>query len=818
MTGRKYRFRIVLMLFLLLPAGGICLSSIPANADRIHDASWRKTVDLYMEIPCLTEEQKQYGQEIITGLSYNAKRIFRQMSLMPGIDFELSKKAWMLLLELDLSYEQVLSFENWSRLDDITAELALTALPEIKKLNYEACKAFSRYCDLPRITAEHALNTIPLLNRFDDAQNRAAQSFFSIGGINALQALEGLETIARLQVNQSRAAAAFASIHAMDAQTMLDGLPLLFQLHQDDAWNARTLFSCESMTPAEAWFWLTGYFATPSPVQNKQFYLLSAEKKHTLLKAFYDGGVELIWKINNLHAVTDRFGFEISNHELNGYSPKQLEQRFTELSPQITVRHADRYYATSDKNERIRILKTATAQERVETGRRMTSANIYALLAQGSELYDSSFRNVLVPILQKRIEVGFSGNLLRFLEAVDSANLFISDFIVSLAQKGKLTTFFPENPREQEQILDLVAVSAFQDEDSIILFSATFMYLLEVLQPSARSFLIEKMSRQAESRSNTYARLITVILQYYLQEYPELLGEDDRQAITRLIDQNGMTDLSRYLKTPFSQWKSDGNLSSISVFHPDDDGRDSFRSYIGMLLQSGYNIKLSEQFSLFSMSEEPQEDIRLIIDQAAKKSSGSALSSLFSSMYRNRYAVALVKDVNGLTINHAVLVYTGEKDQELLIERFFRTGTEMFAQRGHSYWRSEQITDPMQLLMDKGKLTQTDLFAHQRFLSLGSCGGVKAYTKLDRMFAGNVDILATIGTGLAAINDPYNKNFFEVVARKPSSITWKDVARELSFIFQGGQGRDYLQPGSLPAILHKIINEERKAPTENQSG
>ena len=89
---------------------------------------------------------------------------------------------------------------------------------------------------------------------------------------------------------------------------------------------------------------------------------------------------------------------------------------------------------------------------------------------------------------------------------------------------------------------------------------------------------------------------------------------------------------------------------------------------------------------------------------------------------------------------------------------------------------------------------------------------------IPRIFLGHVDILATIGTGLAVINDPYNKSFFEVVAKNSSSISWKDMSLELAFIFQGGHGRDYLQPGSLPAILHKILDEEKKQRVDLSSG
>jgi hypothetical protein len=77
------------------------------------------------------------------------------------------------------------------------------------------------------------------------------------------------------------------------------------------------------------------------------------------------------------------------------------------------------------------------------------------------------------------------------------------------------------------------------------------------------------------------------------------------------------------------------------------------------------------------------------------------------------------------------------------------------------------------------------------------------------MFLGHIDILATIGTGMALINDPYNRNFFETVAKNPSTITWEDMAAKSSFIFANGRGQDYLQPGCLTAILHKILDEEK---------
>lgn len=808
-SKKRFLFVAVALLFVL----ALCPPARTTEHGRSPDASWQRTYDAYSYVPCLTEKELAYGAEVILGLDYNSRRIFRQFCRMNGIDFVRSKQVWALLVELDLSYEQVLSFEQWSLIEGVDSEMALAALQEVQTLSYEASKSFRQYCLLPWVTPLHAIKTIPLLNRLDAIQNKAVQNLIAIRGVNARYALRGLGNIARMGRNQAWAAAAFAMLPEVRIEMIGDALPLIGLLNDDDGWNAKTLFQSDAMTAEEAWYWLIAYFANPTDIQEQQFQTLSDKRKNTLLHAFYRGGEEIIWKINNLHAITDRFGFEISNQELTTYAAEQLQDRFEMLSPQVRSRFGNRFYQNGSPATKKAVLKEATAADRVETARQLTSANIYALLAQGSELYDSSFRNILVPVLQNYIETAFNNDLLDFLNATDPENRLVSNFIVSLAQKGKLTLFFPADPIVQQKVLDLVAQSAFKDEDSIILFSATFMYLLEVLEPSARTFLITRMSQQADAGTVAYSRLITVILQYYMQEFPEILGPEDKTVITRLVVRHGAVNLHKYLATPFQEWKEDHTLHSISVFHPDDDGRGSFLSNARTLLKSGYRLALSNQFTVSPLDSQIREAVHSLIQKSSAQPD-RWLPVLFSSMQRRHYAVALERIVNGITIRHDSFIYSDETKQEILLERFIRSGTEMFAQRGHSYWRSEQITDPLTRLLEEGRLAEHDLKNKQRFLSLGSCGGVKAYTRLNEMFLGHVDILATIGTGLAAINDPYNKHFFEVIARNPSTISWKDLDVELAFIFRGGQGKDYLQPASLPAILHKILDEE-KAVREN---
>ena len=131
---------------------------------------------------------------------------------------------------------------------------------------------------------------------------------------------------------------------------------------------------------------------------------------------------------------------------------------------------------------------------------------------------------------------------------------------------------------------------------------------------------------------------------------------------------------------------------------------------------------------------------------------------------------------------------------------------EMFAQRGHSYWREEQLLEPMRALLKSGEIKREKIPDISRFLSIGSCGGIRIYSELNRLFDNTIDIFATVGTGKAIVNDPYNQRLFEIIASSPNGLSWDEVSAKLTPIFADGRGSDYLQPGSLPAILHKMMD------------
>ena len=176
-------------------------------------------------------------------------------------------------------------------------------------------------------------------------------------------------------------------------------------------------------------------------------------------------------------------------------------------------------------------------------------------------------------------------------------------------------------------------------------------------------------------------------------------------------------------------------------------------------------------------------------------------------MGSNNFNIAYQRQLRGTTITHVLSVYTTEQRQQQTLHTFFTNNHEVLAQRGHSYWRSKQLLEPMQHLAAQKQLHRN----HHYFLSLGSCGGMKAYGQLYTLFGGSVDILATIGTGLAFINNPYNVLLPELATATNNLNNWEDVAALSAHIFQGGRGQDYLQPGSLAAIVHKIHTETIKS-------
>ncbi len=290
---------------------------------------------------------------------------------------------------------------------------------------------------------------------------------------------------------------------------------------------------------------------------------------------------------------------------------------------------------------------------------------------------------------------------------------------------------------------------------------------------------------------------------------------DDTVQINEMIAGLGLIDLTPFTRTPFAEWRADGRLRSLSVFQDDDDGRSSLLSNCRTLLANGYRPQVSTHYSPSGLSAAASASA-----QSAVKSigaGGDGLGRLLRLCAANPLVIDWNRSVAGLEISHSVFVYQGKATQQHLLARFLKGGSEMFAQRGHSYWRREQLIDPLKELLAKGTVTAADIGAKQRFLSIGSCGGIRAYSDLNRIFHNHVDILATIGTGKTTVNNPYNQQFFEIIARNGGNLSWEELARQSAGIFHANRADDYLQPGSLPAILHKIMDLKPQSDAPDQT-
>ena len=774
----------------------------------IPDKGYSRAVESFSRVACSDEELFQYNKSLIRALSYTNKRALIAFSQIDSITAEELVAALRDLVSADISFDKMLLLERFVTLEDADVEMAWQFLEKLESLSYTAGRIVTAFELVDVVTAPELMQYVDRISKMSEPAGWAVKMFVELPGHSRETIARGIDMIEAMSEKQRWATDRCCKIKGMNAYKALQIMILLPGLSDTDAWNAMGLMK-QDIDPETAHAWIEHYFSQDQERKEWLFFAQSPKEKALLLKGLAEASDYLTWKINDLHSVTDPRGMEISSAALKNGSVSFLTRIWKRLDVKVREKYKTSFFQALNggkRNSAIAILRQATAKARVQAALDITTANIYILLSKGSELYDSSFRDILVPVLKDRIEKRFGLNLLQFLLDVDPENNHVSDFIISLAQRGKLAIFFPEDHGEQKKVLDLVIESAFQDENSLILFSATFMTLLETIGPETRTYLIGEMLSAIRRQDTVFTTQLRVILQYYIQYYSEFVDDVDRIRINMMMYEYGAIPLHWYTKTAFSEWKSDGMLSSLSVFHDDDDGRQSYLSNCRYLSKQGYRPRLSASYDLGSTAQVNGVVAGLL--SRYTKAPSRVLQELFRIQVKNPLVLDWVKKINGLEVSHSVFVFQGEGIQQELLKQFLTGGHEMFAQRGHSYWRSEQLIEPISKLIESGEVTPEDLKKKQRFMSLGSCGGIRAYSELAKLFSNNVDILATVGTGKAVINNPYNRFLFETVAKAKGDLSWDEVADQSARIFKQGLGEDYLQPGSLPAILHKIMDQK----------
>jgi hypothetical protein len=770
-----------------------------------------RAVDVFSKIPGITKQHLEKGKELIPHLDYFNTRVFRVLCKLPNATAPDVLKILPGLSREPITFYHLELFELFSSLDEITLELALHGLQKIKELEFSSVLVASSLKNISSISPGQFIDIIQNIRQLSDPARWALKSFFEIKGQTAEKVTQGMDLIMQLSYDQCWAAEKNNTIINISVDEALKNIMAIRLVPLADVKNIRSLFALSEMTGPEAYSWLNNYFVKPQEEKNSLYRSLSSSQKSILLRVFYQASKHVIRDINNLHSIMDINEMEIAASSLATYSFEDLKGMLERLPPEVVEQYAPRFAGHVEQGRKsgsINILRQATSEARIMTARQCSAANIYILLTRVTILFDSSFRNILLPELRKHIEKGYGKSLYGFLQAMDPENLYVSRFISSLAQKGKLAMFFPSKVEEQEAILELVSGSAFSNENSLIFFAASFTKFLKIIKPEIRHILLDNMISLAIDDNAIFAQQVRIILQYYMEEQPELLGDDVIDQVQSIMETYGTAALSEYAKTPFAEWREDGVLSAVSVFNSDDDGRSSFLSNCRYLIKNGYFPRISKSFFQDELSDNQKKTLATLLVDLGRKKSGS-LEYLFSFLANNAVAIDLVKSVNSQEIIHSICIYRNNDNQKKLLVEFINGDHEMFIHRGHSYWLDNHLLIPLREIMQAGKVSRERMAAKQRFLSIGSCGAINNYSELTSIFCNKIDLLGSLGSGKTRVNNLYNLFLFETVAAGPAGMSWKEVDRRSSFVFKGDGGSSYLSPGSLPAILYKIIGEGR---------
>ncbi len=805
-----------LLLLTVLITEIMLLTGLPPDT-RAAAQYYSQTVKAFLRLPGINKEKKTQGTELIKKLVYDNSRGFRRFCRIPGVTADNALKVLNIISTHAFNYDQMQAFGAICRQPDITIAAALKSLYVITTLPYAACRVVIAFCRVAN-GADNAAEALEIIYKLPSAAAWAGQVFLEIPNQTPGIALTGLYALKKSRGNEAWAAEAFFKLPDMTPENAIKGLALINKLQGHNAWFARSFFLLSKNTLPKSLSWLQHYFIKSYSEQEQIVNGLPDKDKTLLLTIYRNGRDNIIRKINDLHSITDPVGTELQESGLYDLTIEELREKFLLFSDKTREYIAPTLEGLTQKKDKhglVQLLYKTTYRERRQVAKTCHDAEIYIILAHGSELYDSSFRDILVPELQNRIHTEYNGRLLKFLGAVDPENKFVSNFIISMAQRGKFTDFIAYNNDAQKRIIELMAFSAFQNKKNLLSFSATFMKLLRVVTPDTRHLIITKMAYAINTGNNhTLSKSLAVILQYYLTDFAKLLSPADRKKIKVIIQKRGTDNFDTFLATPFAQWRKDGVLRALSVFHADDDGEKTFTSYCRLLWQRGYRLRLSAVFCSYRPAPEDNQvygkarkEIEGFVDSINKPDKQSFLL-LFELLKKYRFPVDFVKTINGVDIIQSIYLYKDRELQEKILELFIKGKYEMFAQRGHSYWRKEQLLNPLREIITDGIITDDDLTDMHRFISIGSCGGMNSYKELNDFFQNNVDILATIGTGTRYINNLYNLKLFEIVAKNPAYITWKVVARQTAHIFKQKHGQDYIQPGTLPVILQKISNLE----------
>jgi len=737
-------------------------------------------------------------------LSYTQQRVARAFCSFDKIEAADAKYVATKILPQKISFETLLLVEYFTTLPQATITQTLKLIEGVRGADIEVLRAINAIKPASPPDSTNFLSYGVELSSLEGPLFWTVKELIDGGACSFEQLVAITEQLTPLDTDLLKTVEAFLARRDSSCVSLGPLIENLKVVPITDVWNLEALFSRSELTSGELQAWVSAFFLQPQEIKEKISAGFTTGQKKIELEIYDSGAENPIRVLNNLHDVTDEVGREIGEGQLLTMTDGEILSLFKKLHPaaQLTWRKELGNAMQGEKDKRIsRILHKATEQARKEIAAELTSSNIYILLCRGGELYTSSFRNILTPALQARIATLYNGELLNFLAIHDPENLFTSQFITNISWRGVLSLFMPDDADGQKKLLDLVTTSALQAPFSLLHFSASFEALFKHLQPEARYYFIEQLQEQLFTGNKISVNLLQLLLQSFVDRFADLFDKQQLNDLKRLLKSRGYIDSNDFQTTPFLSWLEDKKLQSLSIFQLDDDGRRSFLSFCETLREYGYTPSISKEFSAKQLPLLENSNEATILHRFSTIAT-TTVGELFTLSTQYPLLINWRKVVNGVEIIHTTGVYYGREHQRNLLNLFLRMNIEMYAQRGHSYYRKLQLLRPLKELQQTTDGLALNSF--QRFLSLGSCGGIHAYLELTRIFRNRVDILATVGTGTAQVNNQYNLHFFEIIVEDPN-ISWQNLARAMRPVFEKNGGKEYLQPGSLTAVLHKKL-------------
>lgn len=766
-----------------------------------------KTMAVLRTLPGMSVAEIQAAKNEVRRLDFLRNKVLQQLCRLPGVNGGQISTLLELAGRTTIRFEHLALLERFVALPGAELTGCRRLLTMIGETDFLQAQALVPMAGVEVRDSGQFLSLVEKTLGLSETGLWAAKELYGQVQLTGEIGLRAIGSLAAMGEEQQRTAEKYLSRQGLDHNRILPDLNAIAVLIGGPVINFRAICTIEEILPRDLSRWLHNFFLLPLPEREAEAKMLDQGRRRLLLEAYHRAAETIIWRINNLHSVTDRFGHELGTATLTRMTREELMAELSRLPEAVRGTYGAAFSQALSEGQRaaaIAELRAATAAARRFTATELTSANLYLLLAGGGELYTSSFREIVAPILRDRIRQNYQGQLLDFLQLNDPDKKYVAECITNMAQKGVLVSFLPKNGAAQSRIVDLVADSALADENSLILFSATFGNLLQTFADFVRDRLVDRLLEAAVDGDQPSFRQVRVILQHYFHTFPQLLSTDAREKIRVLLATLGEVDLRQYSLTPFARWREDHRLASISTFAGDDDGWTSYVSCSQDLLANGYVPTVSARYRLTAGDSRVEAEFARIVG-AVRKSPTASLAALFALALQQPLVVEWQKSVGTMTISHGLYVFFDADHQQRLLEIFLREGDEMFAQRGHSYYRNSQLLSPLQTLLREGKISKELLAATPRFVSLGSCGGIKAYSRINAIFENNVDIFGTVGTGTARMNNSFNRRLLEIAALPEAPSSWQHVASLLEDISGKGQtGGEYIIPGSLPAILHKM--------------